>query len=250
MAKIIGNTTATPMAIPDWNQTDKNKADYIKNKPSLEGLATEDYVDTKIAEMVNSAPETLDTLNELANALGDNPNFATTMATQLGNKVNKQEGKGLSTNDFTTEEKEKLKNISDGAQVNVNADWNQTDETKADYIKNKPETTTVIDENSNDQQYVTAKAVYDYITNNAVGGKGENGATFTPSVSDEGVISWTNDKGLDNPTPINIKGERGPQGDTYVLTDTDRQEIASIVESDFESILDELHAYAQTILGE
>ena len=33
MAKIIGNTTATPMAIPDWNQTDATKADYIKNKP-------------------------------------------------------------------------------------------------------------------------------------------------------------------------------------------------------------------------
>ena len=31
--KIIGNTTATPMTIPDWNQTDPKKADYIKNKP-------------------------------------------------------------------------------------------------------------------------------------------------------------------------------------------------------------------------
>ena len=35
MSKIIGNTTATPMAIPDWKQTDENKADYIKNKPSI-----------------------------------------------------------------------------------------------------------------------------------------------------------------------------------------------------------------------
>ena len=34
MAKIIGNTTATPMAVPDWNQTDPTKADYIKNKPA------------------------------------------------------------------------------------------------------------------------------------------------------------------------------------------------------------------------
>lgn len=33
MAKIIGNTTTTPMAIPDWNQSDSTKADYIKNKP-------------------------------------------------------------------------------------------------------------------------------------------------------------------------------------------------------------------------
>ena len=33
MGKIIGNTTATPNPRPDWNQTDENKADYIKNKP-------------------------------------------------------------------------------------------------------------------------------------------------------------------------------------------------------------------------
>jgi hypothetical protein len=35
MSKIIGNTTTTPMAPPDWNQTDSTKADYIKNKPTI-----------------------------------------------------------------------------------------------------------------------------------------------------------------------------------------------------------------------
>lgn len=35
MAKIIGNTTATTMAVPDWNQQDSTKADYIKNKPTV-----------------------------------------------------------------------------------------------------------------------------------------------------------------------------------------------------------------------
>ena len=38
MAKIIGNTTATPNPRPDWNQTDETKADYIKNKPVIEGV--------------------------------------------------------------------------------------------------------------------------------------------------------------------------------------------------------------------
>ena len=56
--------------------------------PSTEGLATETYVQNKIAEVVNSAPGTLDTLNELAKALGNDPNFATTMATELGKKAN------------------------------------------------------------------------------------------------------------------------------------------------------------------
>lgn len=49
---------------------------------------TKTQVDKKVSDLVNSAPETLDTLNELASALGDDPNFATTIATQIGNKAN------------------------------------------------------------------------------------------------------------------------------------------------------------------
>lgn len=45
------------------------------------------------------------------------------------------------------------------------------------------------------------------------GGTGQNGATFTPSVSPESVISWTNDKGLPNPDPVNIKGDKGDKGE-------------------------------------
>lgn len=44
-------------------------------------------------------------------------------------------------------------------------------------------------------------------------GTGENGATFIPDVSEEGVISWTNDKGLPNPDPVNIKGADGKNGE-------------------------------------
>ena len=69
--------------------------------PSTDGLASTTYVDGKVAEIVNSAPETLDTLNELATALGNDPNFATTVSTQIGGKVDKVTGKGLSTNDLT-----------------------------------------------------------------------------------------------------------------------------------------------------
>lgn len=42
MAKIIGNTTATANPQSDWNQIDSAKADYIKNKPQLGVLATQD----------------------------------------------------------------------------------------------------------------------------------------------------------------------------------------------------------------
>ena len=49
---------------------------------------TKAQVDKKVSNLVNSAPETLDTLNELANALGNDPNFATTITTQIGTKAN------------------------------------------------------------------------------------------------------------------------------------------------------------------
>ena len=67
--------------------------------------STKEFVTQKISELVNSAPETLDILNELAAALNNDANFATTITTQLGNKVDKVEGKQLSTNDYSAEEK-------------------------------------------------------------------------------------------------------------------------------------------------
>lgn len=42
---------------------------------------------------------------------------------------------------------------------------------------------------------------------------GEDGATFTPSVDDSGNLSWTNDKSLPNPEPVNIKGPKGDTGE-------------------------------------
>jgi hypothetical protein len=49
--------------------------------------ATQSYVSTQINNLVSGAPGLLDTLDELAAALGDDPNFATTTATSLGNRL-------------------------------------------------------------------------------------------------------------------------------------------------------------------
>ena len=56
--------------------------------------ATTSYVNTAVANVVDSAPAALDTLNELAAALGDDANFSTTMTTALGNRL--QVGNNLS----------------------------------------------------------------------------------------------------------------------------------------------------------
>lgn len=51
--------------------------------------ATKSYVDTQVAAVVASAPAALDTLNELATALGNDASFSTTVATSIGTKVAK-----------------------------------------------------------------------------------------------------------------------------------------------------------------
>lgn len=51
-------------------------------------IASTAFVRTEISNLVDSAPSTLDTLNELAAALGDDPNFATTVTNSLANKAN------------------------------------------------------------------------------------------------------------------------------------------------------------------
>ena len=55
---------------------------------SISAKVLNDKIDEKISALVASAPETLDTLNELASALGNDPNFATTVANQIGTKAN------------------------------------------------------------------------------------------------------------------------------------------------------------------
>jgi len=72
-----------------FSQSDFNTAFAAKTVGDLSdgsSYATTSYVDTEVAGIVSSAPATLDTLNELAAALGDDPNFATTVSTNIGTK--------------------------------------------------------------------------------------------------------------------------------------------------------------------
>lgn len=72
-------TTAKTYTLPNLTGTLALTSDFT-------GYATEVYVNTAVANLVDSSPATLDTLNELAAALGDDPNFATTITTLIGTK--------------------------------------------------------------------------------------------------------------------------------------------------------------------
>lgn len=107
----------------DWNETNVASKAFIKNKPDVptkadvansvttkaltvsgetsvptanEGnssntIASTEFVAKSLAKLVDSAPETMNTLNELAKALGNDPNFATTILNELAKKLNSTE---------------------------------------------------------------------------------------------------------------------------------------------------------------
>ena len=78
---------------------------------NLSSKVTMAEVDAEIEKIIGSAPEALDTLQELADALGQDPNFATSVTNAISEKVDKVSGKGLSTNDFTNALQTKLNNL-------------------------------------------------------------------------------------------------------------------------------------------
>jgi len=71
---------------------------------------------------------------------------------ELDKKVTVVNGKGLSTNDYTTTEKNKLSGIASGAEVNVQSNWNESSSSSDAYILNKP---TKLSQFTNDAGYTT-----------------------------------------------------------------------------------------------
>lgn len=68
---------------------------------------------------------------------------------------------------------------------------------------------------ANNNSEVDLYKEYIYTTENKwepIGITIETGATFTPHMSEEGILSWSNDKGLGNPEPVNIMGPQGVSG--------------------------------------
>lgn len=185
------NITKANIGLSNVNNTsDANKPVSTAQQTAIDSSlnSAKSYTDTKIANLINGAPTTLDTLGEIATAMAENdsvvealesavgtkanasdltshtsnksnPHGVTKSQVGLGNvenkssatirseitksnvttalgytpytqtevdslldvKVDKVSGKGLSTNDYTTTEKDKLASIAEGAEVNQNA---------------------------------------------------------------------------------------------------------------------------------
>ena len=103
--------------------------------------ANAELIDSALARM-EQENENRDNLLDTLNTKADGITSALISAwNTVTNKVDKVAGKGLSTHDYTTEEKNKLNGIESGAKANVQADWNVSDTDSDAYIKNKPDLT-------------------------------------------------------------------------------------------------------------
>ena len=76
-----------PVDIRDDVDMNNNKITDLGAPTASADAANKSYVDTKVSALADSAPAALDTLNELAAALGDDANFSTTVTNSIATKM-------------------------------------------------------------------------------------------------------------------------------------------------------------------
>lgn len=81
-------------------------------------------------------------------------------------------------NNYTSTEKSKLAGIASGAEVNVQSDWNETDSSADDFIKNKPSIPSKTSDLTNDSDFVTQTELEEAIDSIPSGGGGGSAPTL------------------------------------------------------------------------
>lgn len=97
----IQNIQHPVVEVPSKLSELENDANYVQ----------QDYVDNKVADLVNSAPETLDTIGEIAQALKDHQDVADAITEAIGKKADKEDlpsVEGLASEAFVTEAIQKI----------------------------------------------------------------------------------------------------------------------------------------------
>ncbi len=113
----VVDTIATALTAGNGiSKTVDDEANTITISVDTSVVATQTYVNTAISNLIDSAPEALDTLNEIAAALGDDSNFATTITNALATKIT-----ASSTDTLTN----KTIDLSDNTISGTLADFNQ-----------------------------------------------------------------------------------------------------------------------------
>jgi hypothetical protein len=140
-----------------------NKITGLGAPTNANDAATKTYVDGVITNLVDGAPDLLNTLNELAAAINDDANYSTTLTTALGNKQDKVSG-------VSDTEIGYLDGVTSAIQTQINAKFNTADAS-----------TTNISEGTN--LYFTNERAQDAIGDNLGTGLSYNDTTGAISVT-------------------------------------------------------------------
>ena len=216
-----------------WNAKSDFDGNYnsLTNKPT--DLASTTYVNEQIAALVNSAPDKLNTLDELAAALGDDANFATTVTNSLAEKANQTSLDTHTTNTvahITATERTQWNNKSD-----FSGDWN--DLTNAPDIKEDNTGNLVIADNNGNIIFRSSPNGFETTTLTAqtvtvgdidvetsivelresVAGKAasSHNHTITASASDDDVVVLTGSNGTNKVTYSASHATSGVTAGTY-----------------------------------
>lgn len=128
----INSTSTNPVQNKAISAALNKKVDVVAGKV----LSSNDYTNdekTKLANIAEGANKTI--VDTALSETSTNPVQNKVINTALSNKVSKEDGKGLSTNDYTTEEKIKLAGIAEGANKTIVDDKIST--TSTNPIQNK-----------------------------------------------------------------------------------------------------------------
>ena len=209
-----------------WNQILARLNKFVPAE-SGKGLSSNDYTaeeKEKLASIEVGANKTI--VDSILSATSTNPvqnkvvntKFETIQA-EVDSKVDSIDGKGLSTEDYTTEEKTKLASIAEGAEVNVQADWNEADTSSDAYIVNKPTIPSKTSDLTNDSGFLTS-IPDEYVTETELTAKGYL-TSYTET--DPTVPEWAK-----QPTkPTYTAAEVGALPDTYTPPNQTAQQVGA-----------------------
>ena len=195
VGKVIGNTTSTPMAVPDWLQTDENKADFIKNKPDIDGTlktVRDDITNLQASLNTKASADTVDAMAHEVNEISEEVSKISSDVLGLSNEVRKvvseSSGKELMANKSTTITASDIaypttKAVKDYVDV-------ITDDLKGRLLEKESmlNKVTDINYNINNSSYPTTKAVKDYVD----GEVSKHSNNTSKHVTNEERENWNN----------------------------------------------------------